>query len=50
VIMAAPDLPANNASHVSFTVFPTGLIHPIPVMTTRFLIKYKSPCWAILGI
>jgi hypothetical protein len=29
-------------SHVSFTLLPTGLIHPIPVTTTRLLINEIS--------
>jgi hypothetical protein len=40
VIGAAPDFPASNALHVSFTLFPTGLTQPKPVITTLFLIKH----------
>lgn len=44
VIAAAPDLPARTESHVSFTLLPTGLIHPIPVTTTR-LLMYEISLW-----
>jgi len=39
VMGAAPDFPANSASQVSFTLFPTGLTQPKPVITTRVLIR-----------
>ena len=38
VMGAVPDLPASKAAQVSPIVFPSGLTHPSPLITTRFCI------------
>jgi hypothetical protein len=41
VIGAAPDFPAASASHVSGSVFPSGLTAPAPVITIRLRINHS---------
>jgi hypothetical protein len=40
VIKSMPLRPSIRACHIELTVFPTGVMHPMPVTTTRRLIEF----------
>ena len=40
VILLIPHLPAFTASHISLTLFPTGVTAPIPVITTLLILPF----------
>src|SRR5689334_6341485 len=44
VVLATPDLLSLSPLHMVSTLWPMGLMHPIPVMTTRLLMQHLNPC------